>query len=86
MKIPDNVKKALSSVEVACKERNGLGMSGYALGYIRTIHVAMRDATMMGCAEEEGLKTQIRDILNNLGWWRGSEARDAKKILKEYTL
>ncbi len=34
--------------------------------------------------EGEELKVQILYILNNLGTWRGEEARATKAILKEY--
>jgi len=76
--IPSEVHQALNATKERCVEIKGKGLAGYALSYLNALDQAYVQYGI------EGVKTQILYILNNLSWWRGPEAREAKKILKKF--
>lgn len=55
-----------------------------ALAYIDAIQENRGMAVALGQSQEEGDKTQYTYILCNLNYWRGSEAQEAKKVIKEF--
>ncbi len=80
-RIPDDVIAALYQV-LRWSEMNSNKMpAAYAAAYLREID----RAGLFSQNYIDGFKTQILYVLSNLGGWRGEEARQSKKILKDYT-
>lgn len=57
----------------------------YALQYLKAIPTAIEEgAEDLYHEASDYLKIQIRYALNNMGSWKGPEAREVKTVLREY--
>ena len=60
---------------------DNVGFNAYAKTYARAaLHNPYTGKEMEG----DELKTQLLYVLNNLTYWRGEEARQAKSLLKKF--
>ena len=68
----EELKVAIKTARIECK-------NVYALTYLKAIDTAIEQYG------EEGLKVQLLYCLSNMQSWRGSVARDVKKVFKKYS-
>ena len=66
-----NINEAIKTAKTECKNE-------YAQAYLKAIPDSIE------LAGSNGLEVQLLYVLNNMATWRGENAREAKKVMREY--
>jgi len=78
-----NYTTAISKATKWARENQGrVGNAGAALAYLNNIGAARAEAKQYGQSPNYGEYVQLLYVMNNLGQWRGPEAKEAKLAIK----
>jgi len=77
--VTDELKDAILEALEYCTANHEKGHLGYAVSYLQNMDRAVREYG------DSALPVQLLYALNNMGAWKGEDARRVKAVLKKYT-